>query len=120
MVGFGAAQQFRDEPLAQVHETGWNWCPGLPLGLVVLSTLLSTLLAIVGSSSMYRPVSVVALGMVTLFSAAWLWQGSPFPEPTDDCTPDTGAMLTTMGGIVLVSALLWMFQGGGRVQPVLQ
>ncbi len=55
----------------------------------------------------------MALGLVTLFSAAWLWQGSPAPDagaPAGPVTPGTGSMLATMGAIVLVSALLWMFR----------
>ena len=110
---FGATEQSDEQTLFKVLEEGWEWYPGVPLTIIALSAVLSSLLAILGGPSRYRPIAAVALGLVTLFSAAWLWQGSPSTDTgisVGAALPGTGAMLTTMGAIVLVATLLWMFR----------
>ena len=109
----GASRGPDEQSLAQILETGWEWFPGVPLVLIVVSAVLSTLIAMVSGPSRHRPLVAAALGLVTLFSAAWLWLGFESPQTwatEGGFTPAAGAMLATVGAIVLVSTLLWMVQ----------
>ena len=69
--------------------------------------------SLIGSLTKAQPVIAVVAGMVTLVSATWLWQGYRGPSGRVDgdlFAPTTGAMLATVGAIVLVAAGLWMLR----------
>ena len=108
---FGATQGSEEQSLSNILESGWRWFPGVPLVLIALSTITSTLGALVPALTRIRPFVAVAAGMVTLVSATWLWQGYGAPTVESDVLgPTTGAMLATVGAIVLVAAGLWMLR----------
>ncbi|MCH8206677.1 MAG: hypothetical protein IH956_06695, partial [Chloroflexi bacterium] len=109
------------QSLSQILETGWESFPGVPLALIAVCTISTTLIAIVGDARLWvisisgrtRPVVAVVFGIVTLFSATWLWLGYRSPESEDISTavaPATGAMLAAVGAIVLIGTGLWMYQ----------
>ena len=108
---FGATQASEGQSLSNILETGWQWFPGVPLLLIAASTIASTLAGLLGSLARARPIVAVVAGMVTLIAATWLWQGYSGPSDgsgADTLGPTTGAMLATVGAIVLVAAGLWM------------
>ena len=118
---FGDNEGSAEQSLSQILESGWEWFPGVPLALIAICTLSTTLIAIVGDArvsfvrltSRTRPAAAVALGIVTLFSATWLWLGYRSPESENISTavaPATGAMLAAVGAIVLIGTGLWMYQ----------
>ena len=108
---FGATQGSEEQSLFNILESGWRWFPGVPLVLIALSTIVSTLGAMLPTLTRARPFIAVGAGMVTLVSATWLWQGYSTPTIESDVLgPTTGAMLATIGAIVLVAAGLWMLR----------
>ena len=118
---FGDSEGSAEQSLAQILESGWEWFPGVPLALIAICTLSTTFIAILGDaqvsvvrlSARTRPALAVALGIVTLFSATWLWLGYQSPESENISTsvaPATGAMLAAVGAIVLIGTGLWMYQ----------
>ena len=108
---FGATQGSEEQSLSNILESGWRWFPGVPLVLIALSTIISTLGALVPTLTRARPFVAVVAGMVTLVSATWLWQGYSAPAVESDVLePTTGAMLATVGAIILVAAGLWMLR----------
>jgi len=114
---FGATQASEGQSLSNILETGWQWFPGVPLILIAVSTIASSLAGLLGSLARARPIVAVVAGMVTLIAATWLWQG--YSGPTDGSEldalgPTTGAMLATVGAIVLVAAGLWMRSSRNR------
>ena len=114
---FGATQSSEGQSLSNILETGWQWFPGVPLILIAASTIASTLAGLLGSLARARPIVAVVAGMVTLIAATWLWQGYSGPadgSEADALGPTTGAMLATVGAIVLVAAGLWMRSARSR------
>ena len=109
----GSSSRLEEQTLSDVLESGWQWFPGVPLVLIVVSAVLSALIAVGGNSSKLRPIIAIGSGLATLLAAAWLWQGYP-SSATDGAVngivPGTGVMLILMGAIVLVATLLWMFR----------
>ena len=107
----GSSRDPEEQSLTQILETGWEWFPGIPLVIIGVSTVLSTFIAIFGGSSSTRPLASIVLAMATLFAAGWLWMGFNSPQTwatEGGFTPAAGAMLATVGAIVLVASLLWM------------
>ena len=114
---FGATQSSEGQSLSNILETGWQWFPGVPLILIAISTIMSTLAGVLNSLARVRPIVAVVAGMVTLIAATWLWQGYSGPADgsgSDALGPTTGAMLATIGAIVLVAAGLWMRSARSR------
>jgi ribose/xylose/arabinose/galactoside ABC-type transport system permease subunit len=108
---FGATQASDGQSLSNILEMGWRWFPGAPLVLIALSTIMSSIAGLLSRLTRVRPIITVVAGMVTLISATWLWQGYSGPADasgSDALGPTTGAMLATVGAIVLVAAGLWM------------
>lgn len=80
---------------------GWQWFPGVPLVLITVSGSLSTFLSMLAHHGKAHPVPSLLLGLVTLISAIWLWQGliTGNPNPGDwELTP----IMATVGAIILV------------------
>ena len=98
--------------LAGLLGAGWKWFPGAPLALIAASAVTSTLVSIVRGWSSARPAIAVGSGLVTLFSATWLGEGFVRTQSgtTGASFPATGAVLATIGGIVLITVGLWSYQ----------
>ena len=118
---FGDNEGSAEQSLSQILETGWEWFPGVPLALIAACTISTTLIAIAGDTKIWlvrlsgttRPAVAVSLGVVTLFSASWLWLGYQAPDSEQVSTavaPATGAMLAVVGAMVLIGTGLWMYQ----------
>ena len=100
--------------LFQLMEAGWSGFPGLPLALIAIAAVKSALVSMVPNLGDARAVIIVSAGVVALLSAAWLSQGLPQMEASGTGVAEaaTGATLVTIGGIVVISAelYLWNFQ----------
>ena len=98
--------------LAEVLELGWRWFPGAPLALIAMSAVTSTLVSMVRGWNTARPMVAVGSGLVTLLSATWLGEGLTRTElgTGEAGLPATGAVLATIGAIVVISVGLWSFQ----------
>ncbi|MDA1215608.1 MAG: hypothetical protein O2812_01865 [Chloroflexi bacterium] len=110
---FGLYGDTNEATLSEVLQDGWQWFPGLPLVLIALSAITSTVVSMAASLSKIRPYVALGSGLVTLFSATWLWQGySQYRtgDSTDGVVPGTGPMLAVIGAIVLIAVGLWSLQ----------
>ena len=98
--------------LSEVLEVGWRWFPGAPLALIAISAVTSTLVSMVRGWNTARPAVAVGSGLVTLLAATWLGEGLTRTElgTTDAGLPATGAVLATIGAIIVISVGLWSFQ----------
>ena len=98
--------------LSQLLEAGWRWFPGTPLALIAVSAVTSTLVSMVRGWNQVRPAVAVGSGLVTLFAATWLGEGFARTESgtTAAGLPATGAVLATIGAIVVISVGLWSYQ----------
>ena len=98
--------------LSEVLEIGWRWFPGAPLALIAISAVTSTLVSMVRGWNTARPMVAVGSGLVTLLAATWLGEGLTRTEQgtADAGLPATGAVLATIGAIVVISVGLWSFQ----------
>ena len=98
--------------LSEVLELGWRWFPGAPLTLIAISAVTSTLVSMVRGWNTARPMVAVGSGLVTLLAATWLGEGLTRTEQgtADAGLPATGAVLATIGAIVVISVGLWSFQ----------
>lgn len=98
--------------LSEVLELGWRWFPGAPLALIAISAVTSTLVSMVRGWNTARPAVAVGSGLVTLLAATWLGEGLTRTElgTTGGGLPATGAVLATIGAIVVISVGLWSFQ----------
>ena len=98
--------------LSEVLEVGWRWFPGAPLALIAISAVTSTLVSMVRGWNTARPAVAVGSGLVTLLAATWLGEGLTRTElgTADAGLPATGAVLATIGAIVVISVGLWSYQ----------
>ena len=129
LVGFGAitalaaaaypwysfgGDQAQATTLSELFELGWRGFPGIPLALIVTAAIASTTAMLVPGLASIRAPTVVVSGLVTLVSASWLSEGiARFQSGSVDSTlPITGAMLQTIGAIVLIATGFWL----GRTQ----
>ena len=98
--------------LSELLEVGWRWFPGTPLALIAISAVTSTLVSMVRGWNTARPVVAVGSGLVTLLAATWLGEGLTRTElgTTDAGLPATGAVMATIGAIVVISVGLWTYQ----------
>ena len=92
-----------DAPGSIFHQVavGWSWFPGVPLLLIILSATLSTALAILAHRGKVHPAPSLFLGLVSLLSAIWLWQGivTGTPNPGEW---ELAPMLATIGAIIVL------------------
>ena len=97
--------------LSELLESGWRGFPGTPLALIAISAITSTLVSMVPGWNRVRPGVAVGSGLVTLFSATWLWEGLPTETGTTGAgLPATGAVLATIGAIIIITVALWSIQ----------
>ena len=105
--------------LFQLLEGDWNGFPGLPLALIAVAAVKSALVSMVPHLAASRAVIIVSAGVVALLSAAWLSQGFAQMQAgvAGVAEAATGATLVTIGGIVVISAelYLWNFQRTRRL-----
>ena len=83
--------------LFQLLAVGWTWFPGIPLLLIAISAVTSAAVSAVRDLQTVRPAVAVFAGFVTLLSSTWLGDGSAQMLTT-------GAILATIGGIVVMTA----------------
>ncbi len=105
------------ETVGSLLQHGWQLFPGVPLILITLSSVASSLVAVIHRLSGIRSQTTLASGFITLLSAASLWQrypGSPDSSSVSAVPPDLGAALITIGAIVLVVGGIWILQTAGR------
>ena len=100
--------------LSEVLEVGWRGFPGIPLALIVTAAIASTTVMLLPVLASARAPIVVVSGLVTLISASWLSEGITRLQSgsVDSTLPITGAMLQTIGAIVLIATGFWL----GRTQ----
>ena len=100
--------------LSEVLEVGWRGFPGIPLALIVTAAIASTTVMLLPVLASARAPIVVVSGLVTLISASWLSEGITRLQSgsVDSTLPITGAMLQTIGAIVLIATGFWL----GRAQ----
>lgn len=99
----GNQAEFQAIRISIFHQfaSGWEWFPGLPLVLIILSASLSTFLSILAQNGKASPVPSIFLGVISLVSAIWLWQGFIAERPATgelELTP----MFATIGAIIIV------------------
>ena len=129
LVGFGAVtalaaaaypwyllggDQSQATTLSELAEFGWRGFPGFPLALIVTAAIASTTVMLLPGLASTRAPTVVVSGLVTLVSASWLSEGITRLQSgsVDSTLPITGAMLQTIGAIVLIATGFWL----GRTQ----
>ena len=99
----GNQANIREAPGSIFHQlvVGWEWFPGVPLLLIILSTIIATVLAILANRGKVHPAPCLLLGLVGLLSAIWLWQGlvTGTPNPSDW---EIAPMLATIGAIIVL------------------
>ena len=97
--------------LSELLEVGWRGFPGTPLALIVISAIVSVTASLVHGLSNIRAPTVVFAGLVTLLSATWLGEGLARLQSSsaDSTLPITGALLQTIGAIVLITTGLWLW-----------
>ncbi len=125
LVGFGAvtalaaaaypwylfgADQGQATTLSELVEIGWRAFPGIPLALIVTAAIASTTVMLVHGLASTRVPTVIVSGLVTLVSASWLSEGIARLQSgsVDSTLPITGAMLATIGAIVLIATGFWL------------
>ena len=127
LIGFGAiislaaaaypwyvfgGDQGQPTTLSELLEIGWRGFPGTPLALIVISGIVSTTAGLVHGLHKIRAPTVVFSGLVTLMSATWLGEGLARLQSgsVDSTLPITGAILQTIGAIVLITTGLWVWR----------
>ena len=125
LVGFGAitalaaaaypwysfgGDQAQATTLSELLEFGWRGFPGIPLALIVTAAIASTTAMLMPTLASIRAPTVVVSGLVTLISASWLSEGITRLQSgsIDSTLPVTGAMLQTIGAIVLIATGFWL------------
>ena len=95
--------------IAQLLEAGWRGFPGVPLTLIAIAAVTSTMVSVLKELATVRPAVAVLSGLVMLLSAGWLSQGLGRMQTaaSDPWTPATGAILVAIGAIVLLAAGLY-------------
>ena len=97
--------------ITHLLEAGWRGFPGVPLTLIVIAAMASTMVSVLKELETVRAAVAVVSGLVTLLSALWLSQGlarmqAPGSGPA---VPLTGAILVTIGAIVVLTAGLYLW-----------
>ncbi len=127
LIGFGAIVSFaaaaypwylfgidQSQPttLSELLEVGWSGFPGVPLALIAISALLSATVSLVPGLNSIRAPAIVLSGLVTLASASWLGAGIERLQSgsVDSTLPITGAVLQSIGAIVLIATGGWLLQ----------
>ena len=95
--------------IAQLLEAGWRGFPGVPLTLIAIAAVTSTMVSVLKELAAVRPTVAVLSGLVMLLSAGWLSEGIERMQNagSDPWTPATGAILVVIGAIVLLTAGLY-------------
>ena len=100
--------------LSQLLEAGWEGFPGIPLSLIVISAVTPTTVSAVRNLEAVRPAVAVLSGLITLLAGVWLGQGFGQMQggATGAAEQATGAVLVTIGAIVVITAglHLWSVQ----------
>ena len=110
---FGWYRGPEDVTLTQILEKGWSWFPGIPLVLIIISTIISSFVALTGKGRNVTALIAVGSGLITLLAAAWLWQSYPQPltgVTNNDIVQAAGPMLAVVGGIIIIATGLWIYQ----------
>ncbi len=108
--GFEASPEQR-ATITQLLEAGWRGFPGVPLTLIAIAAVTSTMVSVLKELETVRPAVAVVSGLVTLLSALWLSAGfeqmqTPGSGPP---VPLTGTILMTIGAIVVLTAGLYLW-----------
>ncbi len=110
---FGALEAVPEQQatIAQLLEAGWRGFPGVPLTLIAIAAVTSTMVSVLKELETVRPAVAVVSGLVTLLSALWLSAGfeqmqTPVSGPP---VPLTGTILMTIGAIVVLTAGLYLW-----------
>ena len=104
-----------DVPVSLIYQmaSGWDWFPGMPLIITMTSVLLATALAILAHRGKIHPAPSLLVGLISLLSTIWLWQGLV----TGEANPqewEIAPMLATIGTILVLVG------GSMAARPLLQ
>ena len=105
---FGPIEIGPEQQATIIHllEAGWRGFPGVPLALIAVAAVTSTTVSVIRELEALRPVVAVVSGLVSLLSALWLSQGleRALPSGAGPMMPATGAVLVTIGAIIVLTA----------------
>lgn len=92
-----------DAPASFLNQfsAGWQWFPGVPMVVIIVSAILSTVLAILANKGKIHPAPCLMLAIVSLLAAIWLWQGLATGE-ANPAEWELAPMLVTIGAIILL------------------
>ena len=95
--------------IAQLLEVGWRAFPGLPLTLIAIAAVTSTMVSVLRELEIVRSAVAVVSGLVMLLSAGWLSEGFERMQTAGSGPAmPTGAILVAIGAIVLLTAGLYL------------
>ena len=103
----GLAQQ---ATINELLEIGWREFPGVPLTLIAIAAVTSTMVSVLKELEAVRPGVAVVSGLAMLLSAAWLNEGFVRMQIAGSglAMPGTGTILVAIGAIVLLTAGLYL------------
>ena len=133
LIGFGAVlslaaasypwymlggDQAQPTTLSQLLDVGWKGFPGMPLTMIAIAAVTSTMVSLIGSLDTIRAAVSVISGLVTLLSATWLWEGFSRiqSDAADPTLPITGAVLAAIGAIVMIAVGFYL-SSSRRARP---
>ena len=96
--------------ITHLLEAGWRGFPGVPLALIAVAAVTSTMVSVLRELEAARPIVAVVSGLVSLLSALWLSQGleQALPPGAGPMMPVTGAVLVSIGAVIALTAGLYL------------
>ena len=100
-LGDQAAAEDAPASILNQFTTGWKWFPGVPMVVIIVSSVMSSILALLAHRGKVHPAPCLMLALVSLAAAIWLWQGIATGE-VNPADWELAPMLATIGAIILL------------------